>query len=361
MWYYNTAGSIGGSATSSTWTTSGNGTFGNVSDPTTTYTFGTTEIASGTVTLTLTTNDPPANPCNAVSDNIVITVVRAPAVNAGADVAVCQGTVYTVNDATASNYASLNWTENGAGNITAGQGTTSPTYTPGAGDIGVAVTLTLNATGNAPCANTSDSKILYLDRTPVATVGAMQNLCNITAANLAGNTGGTDLANGAYGEWTFINNLIWQETFSESPEFSTSGTQWGTSGGFTPDADTYFRTESRRIVGRDLDAQAVWQSAVVNISAVSPVNISVLVQGAANLEGSDYVRVYYKLDSGAETLFTTNGNNTGNFGTRTASVTGLSGNTVQIVVRVQNSANDEYSYIDIIEVRTYALQSCYYN
>ncbi|MDM8002222.1 MAG: hypothetical protein QUS66_04810, partial [Bacteroidota bacterium] len=337
-------GTRGGSANSTTWTTSGTGTFGNASSLSTTYAPSVADITAGSVTLTITTNNP-AGPCPAVSDFLILTIVAGPQVNAGADYATCQGVPYTVSDATASNYVTLTWTENGAGSITGGQGTLTPTYTPGATEANATVTLTLTATGTSPCANATDTKTLYVDRTPVATVGPVQEICNNTSANLSGNVP----AAGTAGEWTFINNLVWQETFAESPMYATSGTEWTTSG-ITPDADTYFRVESGRMVGRDLDAEAVWRSDPIPIASVSPVNVSVFLQETGTLENSDYIRVYYSINGGAEVLFTTNGNNTDDFGTRTATVTNLSGNNIRIIIRCRNDVNDEYYYFDNLTV-----------
>lgn len=67
------AGSIGGSATSSTWTTNGDGTFDNVSLLNAVYTPGANDVVAGTVTLTLTTNDP-VGVCDAVSDNLTVSI-----------------------------------------------------------------------------------------------------------------------------------------------------------------------------------------------------------------------------------------------------------------------------------------------
>ncbi len=343
-------GTIGGSAGSATWSTSGSGSFGNASNLSTTYTPSAADITAGNVTLTLTTNKP-AGPCNAVSDALLLTIIRAPQVNAGADGATCQGSPYTVSDATASNYVTLNWTENGAGSITSGQGTLTPTYTPGAAEANATVTLTLTATGTSPCVNATDTKTLYVDRTPVATAGPVQEICNNTSANLSGNVP----AAGTAGEWTFINNLVWLETFAESPQYATSGTGWTTSG-ITPDVDTYFRVESGRMVGRDLDAEAVWRSDPVNISSVSPVKVSVSLQESGTLENSDYIRVYYSINGGAENLFTTFGNNTDDFGSRTATVTNLSGNNIRIIIRCRNDVADEYYYFDNIEIRQVTAQ-----
>jgi len=68
-------GIIGGTATTNTWSTSGDGAFGDPTMLVTTYTPGATDIANGTVTLTLTTDDPDgAGPCVAASDQLTLSI-----------------------------------------------------------------------------------------------------------------------------------------------------------------------------------------------------------------------------------------------------------------------------------------------
>jgi gliding motility-associated-like protein len=76
----NLSGTIGGGATSASWTTTGTGTFGNANSLTSTYTPGAGDIMAGTVTLTLTTDDP-AGPCAATTDNVTITISSSPDAN----------------------------------------------------------------------------------------------------------------------------------------------------------------------------------------------------------------------------------------------------------------------------------------
>src|SRR5690606_37129773 len=83
-------GVIGGSATSATWTTSGDGSFNNASALNAVYTPGPSDIAAGTVTLTLTTDDP-AGACPPVSDDVVVIINAVATVNAGPDQAICAG------------------------------------------------------------------------------------------------------------------------------------------------------------------------------------------------------------------------------------------------------------------------------
>src|SRR5207244_3647133 len=83
------AGSVGGSATSGTWS-GGAGSFSpNASTLNATYTPTAAEISAGSVTLTLTTNDP-AGPCGTVSDQVKITFTSGPTANVP-DVTFCSG------------------------------------------------------------------------------------------------------------------------------------------------------------------------------------------------------------------------------------------------------------------------------
>ena len=68
-------GSIGGSAATSTWTTSGDGTFDDSSLLTAVYIPGSGDIVTGSVSLTLTTDDPDlAGPCVAATSVILVTI-----------------------------------------------------------------------------------------------------------------------------------------------------------------------------------------------------------------------------------------------------------------------------------------------
>lgn len=72
----NLGGSFAGSASSVTWS-GGGGTFGSITNPSTSYTPSAGEIASGSVVLIITTNDP-AGPCPAVNDQLTISISSNP-------------------------------------------------------------------------------------------------------------------------------------------------------------------------------------------------------------------------------------------------------------------------------------------
>jgi gliding motility-associated-like protein len=73
----NLSGSFSGSASSVTWTTGGTGNFNNAALPTATYTPSAGDILAGSVTLTLTTNDP-AGVCGAGTDQTTIVISGTP-------------------------------------------------------------------------------------------------------------------------------------------------------------------------------------------------------------------------------------------------------------------------------------------
>src|SRR5574343_574753 len=142
------AGSVGGGATSGTWTAP-TGTFSNATSLTSTYT---PTATSGTVTLTLTTNDP-TGPCPAVTDIMVVTINPLPTVNAGVDQTVCAGTTVTLSGSGAATYTWNNGVTNGVA------------FTPAA-----TTTYTVTGTSAAGCINT-DQVVVTVNPIPVVNAG----------------------------------------------------------------------------------------------------------------------------------------------------------------------------------------------
>lgn len=87
----NLNGGFGGSATGITWS-GGNGTFGMATDPNTTYTPTATEIASGSVTLTINST---GSPCPQVSDDVTITIVPDPDPGTNNSIVLCDNAPVT--------------------------------------------------------------------------------------------------------------------------------------------------------------------------------------------------------------------------------------------------------------------------
>ncbi|MCF8367621.1 MAG: PKD domain-containing protein [Bacteroidales bacterium] len=148
---------------------------------------------------------------------------------------------------------------------------------------------------------------------------------------------------------------IWEENFTY-PNGTTQGS--GIPPKWTRDVSNcnllnnqdYFEVRGNRIQGRDLKGEAILFTQSINISGYSNVSLSVDISSGNGMENSDYLNVYYALNGGAETPFTTNGLNTGNLGNLQATEAGLSGNNVSIIVRVNNNSGNERHYIDNILV-----------
>jgi hypothetical protein len=150
------------------WTTSGDGSFDNITLLNPTYTPGLNDANLGTATLTLSAMG--NGPCPSVTSEMVVTVLPLATAFAGEDQMIYSDATYTITGAEATNYSSLIWT-------TAGDGTfddetvINPVYTPGTNDIATEeVVLTLSAV-NESCGNMSDEMVLT-----VHTSGVNENL-----------------------------------------------------------------------------------------------------------------------------------------------------------------------------------------
>ncbi len=155
-------------------------------------------------------------------------------------------------------------------------------------------------------------------------------------------------------------NTIWLEDFNSNDGVGCNGTaactappsgKWTTyKNGASMSAGDWLKVQNNKMEWLDTDGQAVWESEVVSINGYLSVQASADWQEAYN-GSTDYLRFYYKLDGGAETAFTNNGLNTGSTlpgdnNSSSSSVTGLSGSTIQIVVRGANSSTGDQWRID---------------
>ncbi|MFT3793888.1 MopE-related protein [Flavobacterium sp.] len=165
------------------WTSNGSGTFTNDTSLTlATYEPSAADILAGSVTLTLTATG--NSPCANASNNKTLTIRKLPTASAGGSVTICQNQTHQVVGATASN-GTISWTENGAGSITAGGTTTSPTYTAAAGDAGNTVTLTMTVTNN-PCPAAQATYTINVLGAATANAGSALSMCsNAGATNIS--------------------------------------------------------------------------------------------------------------------------------------------------------------------------------
>lgn len=156
--------------------TGGLGTFTpNNSTLNATYTPTAGEIASGSVTLTLTTTG--NGTCNAVSDQMSITFTAAPTVNAGADQTVCKNNPAVTLNGAVTIATGIIWS-GGTGSFSPNNTTANAVYTPSASEITAgSVTLTITSTGNGTCNAVTDNMLITLSPSPVVNAGIDQTVC----------------------------------------------------------------------------------------------------------------------------------------------------------------------------------------
>lgn len=147
------AGSIGGSATLSTWSTGGDGSFDDATQLNAVYTPGPTDISNGTVTLSLSTDDPDgAGPCVAATSLAFVSIGQTATVDAGVDQTICTTDIAMLTGTMGQAASNPMWSTSGTGLFSAPNSLSSD-YTPSAEDIAagtVTLTLTVDATGVCP-------------------------------------------------------------------------------------------------------------------------------------------------------------------------------------------------------------------
>lgn len=159
------------------WTTNGDGTFSNPLTTDAVYFPGSADIETGTVGLCLTVNS--CDPCSgSVSDCLDLVIQKGPFAYAGEDGAIAEGQSYSLTEADAANYTSLEWSSNGDGNFDDNT-ILNPVYTPGSADIANnGVNLCLTAYAIDPCTvNASDCLFLEIGPYPVVSAGTDQLIC----------------------------------------------------------------------------------------------------------------------------------------------------------------------------------------
>ncbi len=204
---------LNGSATNggtTTWTTSGTGTFANVNNPITTYSPSAADTKAGSVTLTLATS--PIGACPQFTSNATFTFTPAPTVSAGANQTICSDASSVNLTGTVTVAAGQIWTSTGTGTFSPDATVLNPTYVLSAADASLSsITFILTTTGNGTCNAYSSQSVVTITPKPVANAGGNQTIC--------ADAGGVSLNGTA--------------TNSSSTTWTTSGT-----GTFNPNANT---------------------------------------------------------------------------------------------------------------------------
>ncbi|MEO8404810.1 MAG: hypothetical protein ABI480_09450, partial [Chitinophagaceae bacterium] len=98
----------------------------------------------------------------------------------------------------------------------------------------------------------------------------------------------------------------------------------------------YFAVKSNRFHAQELGGEGIWYSKVFSVTGYSNFQAAVKVTAEGDMNSSEYVKIYYKINGGAETLLDSR---TGNFGTIDFISPVLTGNNVQLVVKIYNYNN----------------------
>ncbi len=270
------SGSVSGSVITGSWTSSGSGSFDNASSLTAVYTPSAADIAAGGVTLTLTSDDPGAI-CDAVSDELEITINPLPVVAAGTDQTICEGETLTLSGSVSGPVTTGSWTSSGDGSFNNATSLTA-VYTPGAADIiAGSVTLTLTSDDpDGPCDVVTDEVEITINALPVVDAGSDLIICEDETVSLSGSiTGGVTT-----GTWTSSGNGSFDNATSLSTIY-TPGSEDITAGSVT-----------LRLTSDDPDGScdAVWEEIIITINPLAVVDAGedqTICQGdAAILAGS---------------------------------------------------------------------------
>jgi len=147
--------------TSSTWSTNGDGTFSNAAQTVTTYTPGSSDVASSTVVLTLTANG--AGSCLSATSSVTITISQIATVSAGNDISICSTDALTLTGTMGGSASNPKWTSSGSGSFD-DNATLSTNYTPSPLDISTgSVELILTVDGQGVCPQVSDQLIVTIN------------------------------------------------------------------------------------------------------------------------------------------------------------------------------------------------------
>jgi uncharacterized repeat protein (TIGR01451 family)/gliding motility-associated-like protein len=185
--FYTVAGSIGGAAKNSVWTTSGTGTFENSLSTSTKYFYSLADVNEGSVMLTLTTDDPDgAGSCVAASSSMTLTinaVKTKPTIETSKSPNICFGDSVTLT-AKETGAFTYKWST-GA--------TTQSIKVKASGSYTVKLVST-----NGCCSVSSDAVDVNVGAsipTPIVTSVA-SNVCPATSVNLATSVTGTPTSSG---------------------------------------------------------------------------------------------------------------------------------------------------------------------
>ncbi|MBX2970819.1 MAG: gliding motility-associated C-terminal domain-containing protein [Cyclobacteriaceae bacterium] len=237
-------------------------------------------------------------------------------------------------------------------------------YRPSAGDF-TAGSVQLRLITDDPagaCTAVNDPITITFDRLPSPAVAG----ANFATCDPSTNLNATPANNGGTGTWS-IGSALYYETFPSSDNglgitgpsgaatFNHPGSNWNVTvpAASLTAATDYIRIENGVMEVRDVDNEVEWRSAIIPITAIPNITVSLQIMEAGAMEADDYIRAFYRINGGAEVLIGEIVDDNlfeGDGIFRTISASGLTGNTLEIIIRVRNNADDERHRFDNIFV-----------
>ncbi|MEM6830171.1 MAG: hypothetical protein AAF551_06615, partial [Bacteroidota bacterium] len=146
--------------------------------------------------------------------------------------------------------------------------------------------------------------------------------------------------------------LIWNETFGDD-NGSTSeiaGSSWITDNDHIDTDESLWETLDGRFTGSNLLGIGILKTEAIDISEYENISATVEIEGGGSMEANiDFLNIYYRLDNGPRILWD-NGAQTGSFPETTATLTGLNGKWLEVIIEAYNTFDNEFYYVDNIEV-----------
>ena len=215
------------SPTSTLWTTSGSGTFGNATTVNPVYTPSTADIAAGQVVLTLTVQQ---NGCPDESDDMILTIVPQVTANAGLDLTTCQDESGIITGASVTPNTTFLWTVITGGGTLQNDTDINPVYQPSAGEIGeVVLRLTVDPLqiNGVDCGNPAiDDVSIFIEPLPTVSAGSDAVICEnetYTFDNTVSATNFNGLTWSSLGDGTFDDNATLKPTYFPGPNDRANG------------------------------------------------------------------------------------------------------------------------------------------
>lgn len=144
---------------------------------------------------------------------------------------------------------------------------------------------------------------------------------------------------GAIGTSTNVSDVNWSIDVSSS----------SLSNGFFGFNADYFYVIGEAFAGKDTDGNAIWYSPSIDISGYTNVSLSMDAFTSGNNDNSDLFSVQYRINGGSWTTASTNGSLNNDFNL-TVSQVGLTGNTLELRVQIDNDSDNEVTTFDNILV-----------